>query len=198
MARSTTPKRINSYAVPIAWEEVEHAELTEKLRPWILSRLATAALDELAIACSTTKGLSLAISPEWTCRPPAYIDPTLPIPVPTIHAVRSDCTSTSLSPESLTASSDATQQYFEAADIARSNFLGIDDCLSFGSKSTIVPATRLLIPKLSHSGMARRPLTPFRRASTTWEYSCPRQETMPTPVIATRRGAISSGCVTVT
>src|SRR6266699_5962523 len=113
------------------------------------------------------------------------MDSTLPIPVPTMHAVLSDCTSASESPESPTASSAARQQYLDASEITVRSFFGMDERSNLGSTSKIAPATRLFRPRLSQPGMARRPLTPFWRALTTWLYSCPRHDTSPTPVIAT-------------
>src|SRR5262245_4483413 len=109
-----------------------------------------------------------------------------------MHAVLSDCTSASERPESPTASSAARQQYLEASDMVGSSLFGIGVRSSLASTSDIAPATRLLRPRLSHSGIARTPLAPARRASTTRGYSWPRHEIRPTPVIATRRDAIAS------
>src|SRR6267143_737918 len=124
------------------------------------------------------------------------MDSTLPIPVPTMHAVLWDCTSASESPESPTASSAARQQYLEASEITGRSLFGMDERSNFASTPVIAPATRLFRPRLSQSGIARRPLAPFWRAFTTSLYSCPRHDTRPTPVIATRRGAINSDRVT--
>src|SRR5689334_1792827 len=107
-----------------------------------------------------------------------------------MHAVLSDVSSASGRPASRTASMAAMQQYLEDSDMARSNFFGIGEPSSFALRSTIEPATRLLNPRLSHSGMARSPLAPLCRAFTTCVYSCPKHETRPTPVIATREEAM--------
>src|SRR6266581_3405050 len=96
------------------------------------------------------------------------MDSTLPIPVPTMHAVLSDCTSASESPESPTASSAARQQYLDASEMAGRSFLGMDERSNLASTSTTAPATRLFRPRLSHSGTARTPLAPLWRALTTW------------------------------
>src|SRR6266853_327559 len=81
-----------------------------------------------------------------------------------MHAVLSDCTSASESPESPTASSAARQQYLDASEMAGRSFLGMDEPSNLASTSTIAPATRLFRPRLSHSGMARTPLAPRRGA----------------------------------
>src|SRR5713101_8266751 len=89
------------------------------------------------------------------------MESTLPIPVPTMHAVLSDCTSESESPESPTASSAARQQYLDPSEITGRSLFEMDERSNLASTSTIAPATRLFRPRLSHSGMARRPLARF-------------------------------------
>src|SRR5438034_9703166 len=96
------------------------------------------------------------------------VDYTTPLPAPTMHAVLPECTSASERPESPTASSAARQQYLDPSEITGRSFFGIGERSNFASTPVIAPATRLFRPRLSQSGMPRRPLSPFWRAFTTW------------------------------